>query len=63
MRVIDIDWDTDGQDIKNLDLPTEVEVPDDIADEIFDGGYDDDVADWLSDEYGYCVYGFIIKDD
>lgn len=38
-------WDTDGEEIDGL--PSEVEVPDDID--------DDDVSDWLSDEYGFCV--------
>lgn len=47
---IDIDWDTDGQD--DHGLPDEVQVPDDI--------HDDDVADYLSDTYGFCVFGLSI---
>lgn len=42
-----IKWDTDGEDI---DLPTRVEIPYDID--------DDEIADMLSDEFGFCVYGF-----
>lgn len=48
-----IRWDTDGEYQDELDLPTSVEldVPDDI-----DPTYE--LADILSDEYGFCVEGF-----
>ena len=39
---------------KFLDLPTEIEVPDDL----FDGSYDDEVADYISDITGVCVQNF-----
>ena len=41
-RLILVDWDDDGEN-----LPTEVKIPTDIADE--------DVADYLSDTYEFCV--------
>ena len=41
-RLILVDWDDDGEN-----LPTKVKIPTDIADE--------DVADYLSDTYGFCV--------
>jgi hypothetical protein len=45
-----IDWDTDGSvDTELPDLPTTVVLPDGID--------EDDVADYLSDEYGWCVNG------
>jgi len=44
MRKIEVYWDTDGEDV---DLPEVVEVPEDIDDE--------DIADYISDEYGWCV--------
>ena len=37
-----VDWDDDGEN-----LPTKVKIPTDIDDE--------DVADYLSDTYGFCV--------
>ena len=37
-------WDTDGEEV---DLPSKVKVPVDIKDE--------EVADWISDKYGWCV--------
>ena len=41
-RLILVDWDDDGEN-----LPRTVEIPSDIDDE--------DVADYLSDTYGFCV--------
>ena len=50
---VDIVWDTDGEDEEDLGLPSRVEIPF-FAD-------DDEIADYLSDEYGYCVFGFNIE--
>ena len=44
-RLILVDWDDDGEN-----LPTRVEIPTDIDDK--------DVADYLSDTYGFCVNGW-----
>ena len=46
----DIDWDTDGEEIDWL--PKQCFVPPDLD--------DDEVADWLSDRFGFCVNGFSI---
>ncbi|MCH3999667.1 MAG: hypothetical protein LKF15_01405 [Lachnospiraceae bacterium] len=52
-KVKNIVWDTeeDGESTpqEDLGLPSEVDVPDEIAADM------DAVADWLSDTYGYCV--------
>jgi hypothetical protein len=48
---VDIKWDTDGEQIDTL--PTRVEIPFFVDDE--------EIADFLSDEYGYCVFGFNIE--
>lgn len=45
-----VDWETDETHIEEIGLPTEVDVPNDID--------IDDIADWLSDEYGFLVNGF-----
>lgn len=50
-RIVSVEWDTDGEDVE--DLPEEVEVPSEIEEE--------DIADWLSDEYGYCVESFSVE--
>lgn len=49
-NVFDIDWDVD--DIEDADLlPTEV---------IIEAEDEDEIADALSDEYGFCVNSFSI---
>lgn len=45
-RAYDIKWDTDG---KAVDLPDDVYVR--AEDE-------NEVVDYLSDEFGFCVFGF-----
>lgn len=67
MKAINIEWDTYDEDLERimdspeLGLPNEVIIPDDVIlecdnDDIND--YYSDVADWLSNEYGFCLYGF-----
>ena len=51
MKITDITWETDGLDV---DLPTELDIPIDVAD-------DDKISDYLSDEYGYLVVGYCIE--
>lgn len=45
-RLVKVDWDVDDES-DLADLPEVVEVPFDMD--------DDDISDWLSDEYGFCV--------
>ena len=48
-----------------LGLPDEVEIPEDILEyyEITSANDDmSDITDWLSDEYGYCINGYDVKD-
>lgn len=52
MRVF-VDWDTDGYSVEELGLPTIVDMP---TLSVYD------VADYLSDKYGYCVSSFKIID-
>jgi len=52
LKIYDINWDTDGEIV---DLPTE-KVIDPAAEGIEDP--DMEVADWLSDRYGWCVNSF-----
>lgn len=55
MRAIDIKWDTDGDEEILKTLPKEMDIPDDVDEE--------NVADWLSDETGFCVLGFVLEAD
>ena len=49
MEVTNIKWETDGEEVN---LPTEVEVEDGLS--------DDEIADYLSDTYGWLVEGFAV---
>ena len=46
-----------GQLYDFLGLPDEVEIPAEI------GTDEEDIANWLSDEYGYCHEGFSLDTD
>lgn len=48
MKAINIKWDTDGE---NVELPNEIELPFGMVDE-------DEISDYISDETGFCHYGF-----
>lgn len=48
-----VDWDTDGYSVEELGLSSVVDIP---------TMNEEDVADYLSDEYGYCVNSFKIID-
>jgi len=50
MRVKQIDWETDGVEVE---LPTAVTVPSDLE--------EDEIADYLSDQYGWLVNGFVME--
>lgn len=47
---IEVEWDTDGESLEDCGLPKIVQVPNNVD--------EDCVSDWLSDNYGYCVYGW-----
>ena len=53
IHVTNIEWDTDGEDPKDLNLPNEVKINEDID--------EDEIADYLSDEYGWCVCSFNVE--
>jgi hypothetical protein len=52
MRVF-VNWDTDGYSVEELGLTSVVDIPTLNV---------DDIADYLSDNYGYCVESFKIID-
>lgn len=65
MRATNIKWDTDGDEEILAELPREVLLPEKfkkenyMMDGVFDSGsFAEDVADWLSDTYEFCVFGF-----
>ena len=52
MKAVNIDWDTDEQEAMDdyVGLPSSVDIPSNVD--------EDDIADWLSNIYGFCVRGF-----
>ena len=54
MKATDIKWVTDGADVN---LPTEVEIPTEIENDY------DEIAEFLSDEYGFLVESFSLPTD
>jgi hypothetical protein len=50
---VKVNWNTDGYSLEELGLQEVVNIPTLSI---------DDVADYLSDEYGYCVESFTIVD-
>ena len=60
IHVTNIDWDTyDGYE-EDVELPTDVDIP--LSELIDDVDIGDHVGDYLSDKYGFCVYGFCISE-
>jgi len=58
-EIFDIDWDTDGYSAKKLGLPKSVLVDIDNDNDSYDY-YDEDeyINNYLSDNYGFCVYNW-----
>ena len=63
--VWNIDWDTTDEDeeFEAPKLPTEVEIEnptEEMVQEVEENGYCEDIENYLSDEYGFCVNGFFV---
>lgn len=65
MLIKNIKWDTDGDMEALASLPTEVYTPSFLCQEQYDDVEEflGDVSDWLSDEYGWCHFGFDVDDE
>lgn len=64
LKAVDIKWDVTDDGIDESDdeaceilesLPTEMDIPEGMTDP-------DEISDWLSDETGFCHYGFRLVD-
>ena len=63
MKAVNIRWDVDYKE-QLKDLPTEIEIPSNLLNG-YDGAFDTyypDISDWLSNEFGFCHYGFELVD-
>lgn len=56
-----IKWDTDGVSARSLGLPTSVKIPKSLYSIYEEDGYNEEIENYLSDEYGYCLYGFNLR--
>ena len=65
LKAINIKWDTDGDEEVLQDLPTEMIIPDELA-EYYSADREyttEEISDWLSEETGFCHSGFeIVKE-
>lgn len=62
MKATNIEWDIDTEEDENeeevmadLNLPTEIELPDGMEDE-------EEISDYISDLTGFCHYGFVLEE-
>ena len=65
LKAINIKWDTDGDKEVFNELPTELIIPDDLE-ELYKRKEDreyalEEIADWLSEDTGFCHDGFEIE--
>lgn len=65
LKAINIKWDTDRDEEVLQDLPTEMIIPDYLA-EYYSADREyttEEISDWLSEETGFCHSGFeIVKE-
>ena len=59
--IVNIKWDTDGDEELFTSLLQEIDLPLQFASVAEDEDYLDEISDWLSDEYGYCNNGFSVQ--
>lgn len=66
MIAYSIKWDIDDnelEELEELNLPSEIEIPEEVfkdcedEDEIYDA-----ISDYISDETGFCHFGFCLTD-
>lgn len=61
MKAYNIEWDCPKSVIG--DLPTEIEIPSEILEDCEDEDeINDAISDYISDETGFCHYGFLITE-
>ena len=53
MKAVNIIWDTDGE---NIALPTEIDIPNGMTD-------GEEISDYITDETGFCHYGFELVEE
>ena len=59
MKAVNIKWETDGDKDVLSELPTEIELPNELTDGEIDY---DGIDDYLSDKTGFCHFGYELED-
>lgn len=57
-RIFNIKWDTDGDKVALNMLPKEVNWENYTYEDWNDDDIENELSDYLSDNYGYCHFGF-----
>ena len=68
MKAINIQWDVSDNDLTKKEqkallksLPTEIKIPDELLEGEDEDNYEDIISDYISDETGFCHYGFDLE--
>lgn len=56
-----IEWDTDNDKAIFNQLPKEIEIPEEVWKEYEEYQDEDIISDYLSDDTGFCLFGFDLK--
>lgn len=59
MKACNIIWDTDGE---KVDLPSEIEIPEEIAGIEDEDEMEESISDYISDLTGFCHAGFELEE-
>ena len=62
MKATAIRWDTDGDESLAKTLPSEIEIPDNIALRAKLENDEDVISDYLSQVTGFCHYGYNLSE-
>lgn len=54
-KAVNIQWDTDPEDMDSVELPTEIDIPEEIQDE-------EAISDYISEVTGFCHKGFELEE-
>lgn len=54
-KAVNIQWDIDPEDMDSVELPTEIDIPEEIQDE-------EAISDYISEVTGFCHKGFELEE-
>ena len=60
-RLVEVEWDTSGEETEWVRLFDESELPEFVT--IHEYVEEDDIPEWISARYGFCVIGWNFVED